>query len=140
MQLADRSQALEHTWAVDIHYGCPSLASWHSGREGHAEAEDPEVEDLEEAAAADLDLTAGGRVSRHSQTYRRHGGPCANARRLEQTSAGMQLVALGLLESAAGGKNQPSKTCSRAPGWHGPNGCVGCTGDTLALPGRHADA
>lgn len=140
MQLADRSQALEHTWAVDIHYGCPSLASWHSGREGHAEAEDPEVEDLEEAAAADLDLTAGDRVSRHSQTYRRHGGPCANARRLEQTTAGRQQVALGWWECAAGGWNRPSRTYSRAPGWHGPNGCAGCTGDTLALPGLHACA
>jgi hypothetical protein len=36
--------------------------------------------------------------------------------------------------------NRPSKTCSRAPGWHGPNGYVGCTGDTLALPVRHAGA
>jgi hypothetical protein len=61
MQLADRSQALEHTWAVDIHCGCPSLASWHSEREDHAAAEDPGVEDLE-AEAAGLDLTAGGRV------------------------------------------------------------------------------
>ena len=58
---------------------------------------------VEEAAAADLDLTAGGRVSRHSQTYRRHGGPCANARRLEQTTAGRQRVALGWWECAAGG-------------------------------------
>ena len=138
MQLAGRNQALGHTWAVGIHCGCPSLGSWRSGREGHAEAEDPEVEVLE-AAVVGRDLTAGGRVLRHSQMCR-HVVPCANARRLEQTSAGMQLVALGLLESAAGGKNQPSKTCSRAPGWHGPNGCVGCTGDTLALPGRHAGA
>jgi hypothetical protein len=36
--------------------------------------------------------------------------------------------------------NRPSKTCSRAPGWHGPNGYVGCTGDTLARPVRHAGA
>jgi hypothetical protein len=36
--------------------------------------------------------------------------------------------------------NRPSKTCSRAPGWHGPNGYVGCTGDTLAPPVRHAGA
>jgi hypothetical protein len=36
--------------------------------------------------------------------------------------------------------NRPSKTYSRAPGWHGPNGYVGCTGDTLALPVRHAGA
>jgi hypothetical protein len=36
--------------------------------------------------------------------------------------------------------NRPSKTCSRASGWHGPNGYVGCTGDTLARPVRHAGA
>jgi hypothetical protein len=36
--------------------------------------------------------------------------------------------------------NRPSKTYSRAPGWHGPNGYVDCTGDTLALPVRHAGA
>jgi hypothetical protein len=36
--------------------------------------------------------------------------------------------------------NRPSKTYSRAPGWHGPNGYVGCTGDTLARPVRHAGA
>lgn len=60
--------------------------------------------------------------------------------RLEQTTAGMQRVALGLWECAAGGRNRPSRTYSRAPGWHGPNGCAGCTGDTLALHGRHAGA
>lgn len=32
------------------------------------------------------------------------------------------------------------RTCSRAPGWHGPNGCAGCTGDTLVPPGCHADS
>jgi hypothetical protein len=78
-------------------------------------------------------------VSRHSQTYR-HDGPCANARRLEQTTAGKQQVAPGWWECAAGEWNRPSRTYSRAPGWHGPNGCAGCTGDTLALPGRHAGA
>lgn len=52
----------------------------------------------------------------------------------------MRQVALGWWECAAGGKNQPRRTCSRAPGWHGPNGYACCTGDTLALPGRHADA
>jgi hypothetical protein len=96
------------------------------------------VEDLE-AAAADLDSTAGGRVSRRSQTCR-HDVPCAGARRLEQTTAGRQQVALEWWECAAGGWNRPSRTYSRAPGWHGPNGCAGCTGDTLALPGRHAGA
>lgn len=90
-------------------------------------------------AAGALDSAVGVHVSRHSLEDS-YDAPCADARRLEQTSAGMQLVALGLLEYAAGGKNQPSKTCSRAPGWHGPNDCVGCTGDTLALPGRHAGA
>jgi hypothetical protein len=138
MQPAGRSQALEHTWAVGIHCGCPSPASWRSGREGRAEAEDLEVEDLE-AAEADLDLTAGGRVLRRSQTCR-HDVPCADARRLERTTAGRQQVALGWWECAAGGWNRPSRTYSRAPGWHGPNGCAGCTGDTLALPGRHAGA
>jgi hypothetical protein len=138
MQPAGRSQALEHTWAVGIHCGCPSPASWRSGREGRAEAEDLEVEGLE-AAEADLDLTAGGRVLRRSQTCR-HDVPCADARRLEQTTAGRQQVALGWWECAAGGWNRPSRTYSRAPGWHGPNGCAGCTGDTLALPGLHACA
>jgi hypothetical protein len=138
MQPAGRSQALEHTWAVGIHCGCPSPASWRSGREGRAEAEDLEVEGLE-AAEADLDLTAGGRVLRRSQTCR-HDVPCADARRLERTTAGRQQVALGWWECAAGGWNRPSRTYSRAPGWHGPNGCAGCTGDTLALPGLHACA
>jgi hypothetical protein len=138
MQLAGRNQALGHTWAVGIHCGCPSPASWRSGREGRAEAEDLEVEGLE-AAEADLDLTAGGRVLRRSQTCR-HDVPCADARRLERTTAGRQQVALGWWECAAGGWNRPSRTYSRAPGWHGPNGCAGCTGGTLALPGRHAGA
>jgi len=101
MQPADRSQALGHTWAAGIHYGCPSLGSWHSGREGHAEAEDLEVEDLE-AAAVGLDLTAGVRVLRHSHAYR-HEVPCADARRLEQTTAGRQQVALEWWECAADG-------------------------------------
>lgn len=139
MGLADHTQVLEHIWAAGIHYGYPSPASWHSVHEGHAGAADPEVEDLEAAAAVDLDSTAGGRVSRRSQEDR-HGVPYANARRLEQTTAGMQRVALEWWECAAGGWNRPSRTCSRAPGWHGPNGCAGCTGDTLALPGRHAGA
>lgn len=97
------------------------------------------MEDLEAEAAAGPDLTAAGRVLRRSQKYR-HDVPCADARRLEQTTAGMQQVALEWWECAAGGKNRPSRTYSRAPGWHGPNGCAGCTGDTLALPERHAGA
>jgi len=99
------------------------------------------VEDLgaEAAAAVDLDSSAGGRVARRSQEGR-HDVPYANARRLEQTTAGMQRAALEWWECAVGGWNRPSRTYSRAPGWHGPNGCVGCTGDTLALPGRHAGA
>ena len=101
MQLAGRIQVPGHTWAAGIHYGCPSLGSWHSGREGHAAAEDPEVEDLEEAAAG-LDLTVGGRVLRHSHACR-HEVPCADARRLEQTTAGRQQVALGWWECAADG-------------------------------------
>ena len=92
MQLADRNQALENTWAVGIHCDCPSLGSWHSGREGHAEAEDLEVEDLE-AAEVGRDLTARGRVLPHSQTCR-HVVPCADVRRLEQTTADRQQVAL----------------------------------------------
>ena len=84
--------------------------SFDSGREGHAEAEDPEVEDVEAAAAAvDLDLTAVGRVSRTPQAYS-HDVPCADARRLEQTTAGMQHVALEWRECAAGGWNRPSRT------------------------------
>ena len=58
IRLAARTQALEHTWAVGIHCGCPSLGSWHSGREGHAEVEDPEEVDLE-VAAAGFDVTSG---------------------------------------------------------------------------------
>jgi hypothetical protein len=46
MQLAGRTQALEHAWAVGIHCGRPSLGSWHSGHEGYAEEEDPDEVDL----------------------------------------------------------------------------------------------
>lgn len=66
--------------------------------------------------------------------------PYEDMRRLEQTTVDMQRVAPGLWECAAGGMNQPRRTYSRAPVWHGPNGYAGCTGDTLALPGRRADA
>lgn len=135
--LRDHILVPEHTWAAEegSHCDCdyPSPESLHSGVAARAEAEALE-------AAAGLDSAVGAHVTRHSLEVDSYDAPWADARRLEQTSAGTQLVALGLLESAAGGKNQPSKTCSRAPGWHGPNGCVGCTGDTLALPGRHAGA
>ena len=135
--LRDHILVPEHTWAAEegSHCDCdyPSPESLHSDVAARAEAEALE-------AAADLDSAVGAHVTRHSLEVDSYDAPWADARRLEQTSAGTQLVALGLLESVAGGKNQPSKTCSRAPGWHGPNGCVGCTGDTLALPGRHAGA
>jgi hypothetical protein len=65
---------------------------------------------------------------------------CVDAPRLEQTFAGMELVALGLLEYAACVRNQQSEdrqseTSLRAPWWLDPNGYVDRTGDTLALLG-----
>lgn len=67
MWLEDHVQALERRWAVDIHCNCPLPASWHSGHEGYAETEDPEVEDLE-ALAED-------RVPRNSQEHWHEGCP-----------------------------------------------------------------
>lgn len=79
-------------------------------------------------------------MTRHSLEDSHDVVPYEDMRRLEQTTVDMQRVALGLWECAADGMNQPRTTYSRAPVWHGPNGYAGCTGDTLALPGRRADA
>jgi hypothetical protein len=72
IRLAGHTQALGHTRAVGFHWDCPSLASWHSGREGHAEVKDPEEVDLE-VAVAGLDVTAGRRRSRYSREDRLDG-------------------------------------------------------------------
>lgn len=133
MLLRAHSPGVERTWVAAVRSRCgfPSLASSRNGCEAHAV-----VEAL--AVQAGLGSTAGGREGRHSAQGSR-GGPSGNARRPGQTTAGMRKAAPVWWECAAGGMNRWRRICSRAPEWHGPSDCVGCTGDTLAPRGRRAD-
>jgi hypothetical protein len=98
----------EHTWAQEERsHGDNdylSLESLHSGVRALVE-----VEALEEAV--------GVHVSRPA-FQGSCDAPCVDAHRLEQTPAGIDLVALGLLEFAACVKNQQSKTSLWAPWWY----------------------
>jgi hypothetical protein len=86
--LQDHILVVEHTWVEDdSHCDYPSLESLHIGYEARVE-----VEAL--AAAVALDSAVEVHVSRHSLEDS-HDAPCADAHRLEQTTADTQLVALG---------------------------------------------
>ena len=87
--LRDHILVAEHTWAGEdnSHCDCTPLKSLHIGCETRVE-----VEAL--GAVVALDSAVGVHVSRHSFEDI-HDAPCADARRLEQTTADMQRVALG---------------------------------------------
>jgi len=86
--LRDHILVAEHTWVGedDSHCDYPSLESLRIGYGARV--------GVEGLGAVALDSAVGVHVSRHSFEDS-HDAPCADARRLEQTTADMQLVALG---------------------------------------------